>query len=175
MSMDLAACCRLAQDIAGVAVTLLAEPAQYTAFCIANQFSPIQTYLLPQQFGRSIESLSDGEILSLMDLFQIRYLFFRLNGIPMGIGPFCTEFFSLADCDRQKCSGGEQLPFCRGAEKMRRSICTSYIFRRGPWNVGRQRGMAGRKIQRYLYTGTDQKAGGCCQRRKDRLSAGKGR
>ena len=99
MSMDLAACCRLAQDIAGVAVTLLAEPAQYTAFCIANQFSPIQTYLLPQQFGRSIESLSDGEILSLMDLFQIRYLFFRLNGIPMGIGPFCTEFFSLADCD----------------------------------------------------------------------------
>ena len=99
MSMDLAACCRLAQDIAGVAVTLLAEPAQCTAFCIANQFSPIQTYLLPQQFGRSIESLSDGEVLSLMDLFQIRYLFFRLNGIPMGIGPFCTEFFSLADCD----------------------------------------------------------------------------
>ena len=98
MSMDLDSCCRLAQDILGVEITPLDNPIQQSAFCTRNQFHPAQTYLLPQQFGRMIDALPEGEILSLIDLFRVRYLFFRLQGVAVGIGPFCTEFFSLNDC-----------------------------------------------------------------------------
>lgn len=98
MSMDLDSCCRLAQDILGVEVTPLGDLIQQSAFCTRNQFHPAQTYLLPQQFDRMIRALPDREILILTDLFRVRYLFFRLKGTPVGIGPFCTEFFSLSDC-----------------------------------------------------------------------------
>ena len=98
MAMDLDSCCRLAQDILGVGVTPLADPLQQAAFCTKNQFHPSQTYLRPQQFDRMLKELPTGEILSLTDPFRIRYLFFRLQGLPVAIGPFCTEFFSLHDC-----------------------------------------------------------------------------
>lgn len=98
MAIDLDSCCRLAQDILGVDVTPLEDTVRQSAFCTRNQFHPSQTYLLPQQFGRMLSALPDGEILILTDLFRVRYLFFRLKEVPVGIGPFCTEFFSLADC-----------------------------------------------------------------------------
>ena len=98
MAMDLDSCCRLAQDILGVDVTPLDGLIQQSAFCTRNQFHPAQTYLLPQQFGRMLDTLADGEILCVVDLFRVRYLFFRLQGVPVGIGPFCTDFFSLSDC-----------------------------------------------------------------------------
>lgn len=98
MAMELDACCQLAQDILGVNVTPLTGPVQRSAFCARNQFHPAQTYLLPQQFDRMMDTLPDGEVLCVMDLFRVRYLFFRLQGVPVEIGPFCTEFFSLNDC-----------------------------------------------------------------------------
>ena len=98
MAMDLDGCCRLAQDILGVSVTPLADPVQQAAFCAKNQFHPSQTYLVPQQFDRILKQLPPGEILSLTDPFRVRYLFFRLEGVPVAIGPFCTEIFSLSDC-----------------------------------------------------------------------------
>ena len=98
MAMDLDSCCRLAQDILGVDITPLDGLIQQSAFCTRNQFHPAQTYLLPQQFSRMLDSLPEGEILCLVDLFRVRYLFFRLQDVPVGIGPFCTDFFSLSDC-----------------------------------------------------------------------------
>lgn len=99
MSMDLEAACRLAQDITGVTITPLDNVVQQAAFITKNQFHPAQRYLSKQQLSQTLASLSAGDSISFTDLFRIRYLFFRLGTVPVAIGPFCSEMFSLHDCE----------------------------------------------------------------------------
>lgn len=98
MSIDLSAACLLAQNITGVEISLLENAVQQASFCTKHQFYPAQNYLQPQALIRIFAAMPHGEILSLTDLFRVRYLFFRLRDVPVGIGPFCTESFSLQDC-----------------------------------------------------------------------------
>ncbi len=98
MAIDLASACLLAQDITSVTVSPLESATQQAAFCTKNQFYPAQSYLQPQALRRIFASLPHGEILSLTDLFRVRYLFLFLGEIPVEIGPFCTELFSQQDC-----------------------------------------------------------------------------
>lgn len=98
--MDLLECCKLAQDITHVPVTCLETAADRAEFCAQHQFHPMQEYLLPHTMELFLESLSEHEIVSMTDLFRVKMLFFRINGVPLVVGPFCTEFFSLNDCER---------------------------------------------------------------------------
>lgn len=99
MAIDLESACRLAQDITSVSITPLDSIVQQAAFTAKNQFHPSQRYLSPQQLSRTITSLAPGEALMMTDLFRVRYLFFRLGTVPVGVGPFCTEMFSHRDCE----------------------------------------------------------------------------
>ena len=98
--MDLLECCKLAQDITRVPVTTLQTAVERAEFCAQHQFHPLQEYLLPHMMELFLESVSEHEIVSITDIFHIRMFFFRLNAIPVVVGPFCTEFFSLTDCER---------------------------------------------------------------------------
>ena len=98
--MDLLECCKLTQDITRVPVTRLETAADRAEFCAQHQFHPMQEYLLPHTMELFLESISEHEIVSLTDLFQIKMLFFRIGTVPLVVGPFCTEFFSLNDCER---------------------------------------------------------------------------
>lgn len=98
--MDLLECCKLTQDITRVPITCLETAAARAEFCAQHQFHPMQEYLLPHTMELFLESVSDHEIVNVTDLFQIKMLFFRIGTIPLVVGPFCTEFFSLNDCER---------------------------------------------------------------------------
>lgn len=98
--MDLLEYCKLAQDITRVPVTCLETAADRAEFCAQYQFHPMQEYLLPHTMELFLESLSEHEIVSMTDLFRVKMLFFRIGTIPLVVGPFCTEFFSLNDCER---------------------------------------------------------------------------
>lgn len=98
--MDLLECCKLTQDITRVPVTRLETAADRAEFCAQHQFHPMQEYLLPHTMELFLESLSAHEIVSMTDLFRVKMLFFRIGTVPLVIGPFCTEFFSLNDCER---------------------------------------------------------------------------
>ena len=97
--MTLVECCKLAQDITRVPITILQTAVERAEFCSQHQFHPIQEYLLPHNIEFFLEGLSSNEIVSVTDLFQLKLLFFRVNSVPVAIGPFCTEFFSLNDCE----------------------------------------------------------------------------
>lgn len=98
--MTLVECCKLAQDITCVPITILQTAVERAEFCSHHQFHPIQEYLLPHNIELFLEGLSSNEIVSVTDLFQLKLLFFRVSSVPVAIGPFCTEFFSLNDCER---------------------------------------------------------------------------
>ena len=97
--MTLTECCKLAQDIARVPITILQTAVGRAEFCAQHQFHPIQEYLLPPRIELLLEGISSNEIVSVTDLFQMKLLFFRVGTVPVVIGPFCTEFFSLNDCE----------------------------------------------------------------------------
>ncbi len=98
--MNLLECCKLAQDITHIPITCLENAADRANFCVQHQFHPMQEYLLPHTMELFLESLSAHEIVSMTDLFRVKMLFFRIGTVPLVIGPFCTEFFSLNDCER---------------------------------------------------------------------------
>ena len=97
--MTLSECCELAQDIARVPITILQTTVGRAEFCAQHQFHPIQEYLLPHRIELLLEGINSNEIVSVTDLFQIKLLFFRMGTVPVVVGPFCTEFFSLNDCE----------------------------------------------------------------------------
>lgn len=97
--MTLIECCKLIQDITRISITILESPTERAEFCSRYQFHPIQEYLLPHNIELLLEGLSSSEIISVTDLFHLKLLFFRVGSIPVVIGPFCTEFFSLNDCE----------------------------------------------------------------------------
>ena len=46
-----------------------------------------------------LEGLSENETVCVTDPFHIKTLFFRIGSVPLVLGPFCTEFYSLNDCE----------------------------------------------------------------------------
>lgn len=96
--MTLSECCALAQDISHLPLTQLETAVQRAEFCSDWQFHPMQQLLLPQKLKSALADLGSGEILSVTDLFQIRFLFCRVGGVPLAAGPFCSEFFTHNDC-----------------------------------------------------------------------------
>lgn len=97
--MTLSECCELAQDVTRVPITSLETTADCAEFCALHQFHPMQEYLLPNNMKRFLDSISNNEIVSITDLFRVKTLFFRLGTVPLVVGPFCSEFFSLNDCE----------------------------------------------------------------------------
>lgn len=96
--MILAEACRLLQDLTEVCVTPLANMEDLVVFCERHRFHPAQEYLLPDALQRLFASFSPREVMMALDHFQVRFVFFSVEGTPVAIGPFCTEFFSLNDC-----------------------------------------------------------------------------
>lgn len=97
--MTLSECCKLAQDMTHIPITPLETVADCAEFCALHQFHPMQEYLLPRTMERFLESISEKEIVSIIDLFRVKMLFFRIGTVPLAVGPFCSEFFSLNDCE----------------------------------------------------------------------------
>ncbi|HIV50361.1 MAG TPA: helix-turn-helix transcriptional regulator [Candidatus Faecalibacterium intestinipullorum] len=97
--MNLEEGCALAQEITRVPITRLETAPQRADFCSAHQFHPAQDYLLPQALELLLAELAPGEILSTLDLFRVRFLFCKIQDVPLAVGPFCTEFFSQNDCE----------------------------------------------------------------------------
>lgn len=97
--MTLKECCDFAQDMMRIPITRLGTTAERADFCALHQFHPMQEYLLPHTMELFLERLTFNEIVSVTDLFRVRMLFFRVGSVPLVVGPFCTEFFSLNDCE----------------------------------------------------------------------------
>lgn len=91
--------CALARDLTGVPFTLLEGDTAIPAFCALHQFHPAQRYLLPQSLARLVRELSPDEVLATADIFRVRFLLFTLGEAPVAVGPFCSELFSLSDCE----------------------------------------------------------------------------
>lgn len=97
--MTLWECCALAQDISHLPLTVLETAAQRAEFCGTWQFHPMQQLLLPQRLASVLAGVAEGEALAVTDLFQVRFLFCRIGGMPVAAGPFCSEFFTHNDCE----------------------------------------------------------------------------
>lgn len=97
--MILNECCALAQDMTRIPITVLQTPTDCMLFCTQYQFHPLQEYLLPHTMELFLEGLSENETVCVTDPFHIKTLFFRIGSVPLVLGPFCTEFYSLNDCE----------------------------------------------------------------------------
>lgn len=97
--MTLEECCALARGLTRVPVTCLQTAADRAAFCGTHQFHPMQEYLLPQVLETLLDGVLPGEVVLARDLFGVRFAFCRIDHVPLAVGPFCTEFFSLNDCE----------------------------------------------------------------------------
>lgn len=97
--MTLNECCALAQDMTRIPITVLQTPTDCMLFCTQYQFHPLQEYLLPRTMELFLEGLSENETVCVTDPFHIKTLFFRIGSVPLVLGPFCTEFYSLNDCE----------------------------------------------------------------------------
>lgn len=97
--MTLNECCALAQDMTRIPITVLQTSTDCTLFCTQYQFHPLQEYLLPHTMKLFLEGLSENETVCVTDPFHIKTLFFRIGSVPLVLGPFCTEFYSLNDCE----------------------------------------------------------------------------
>ena len=97
--MTLHECCALAQDMTRIPITVLQTSADCMLFCTQYQFHPLQEYLLPHTMKLFLEGLSENEMVCVTDPFHIKTLFFRIGSVPLVLGPFCTEFYSLNDCE----------------------------------------------------------------------------
>lgn len=97
--MTLHECCALAQDMTRIPITVLQTSTDCMLFCTQYQFHPLQEYLLPHTMKLFLEGLSENETVCVTDPFHIKTLFFRIGSVPLVLGPFCTEFYSLHDCE----------------------------------------------------------------------------
>lgn len=97
--MTLHECCALAQDMTRIPITVLQTSTDCMLFCTQYQFHPLQEYLLPHTMKLFLEGLSENEMVCVTDPFHIKTLFFRIGAVPLVLGPFCTEFYSLNDCE----------------------------------------------------------------------------
>ena len=97
--MTLNECCALAQDMTRIPITVLQTSTDCMLFCTQYQFHPLQEYLLPHIMKLFLEGLSENETVCVTDPFHIKTLFFRIGSVPLVLGPFCTEFYSLNDCE----------------------------------------------------------------------------
>lgn len=97
--MTLNECCALAQDMTRIPITVLQTSTDCILFCTQYQFHPLQEYLLPRTMALFLEGLSENETVCVTDPFHIKTLFFRIGSVPLVLGPFCTEFYSLNDCE----------------------------------------------------------------------------
>lgn len=97
--MTLHECCALAQDMIRIPITVLQSSTDCMLFCTQYQFHPLQEYLLPHTMKLFLEGLSENETVCVTDPFHIKTLFFRIGSVPLVLGPFCTEFYSLNDCE----------------------------------------------------------------------------
>lgn len=97
--MTLHECCALAQDMTRIPITVLQTSTDCMLFCTQYQFHPLQEYLLPHTMKLFLEGLSENETVCVTDPFHIKTLFFRIGSVPLVLGPFCTEFYSLNDCE----------------------------------------------------------------------------
>lgn len=97
--MTLHECCALAQDMTRIPITALQTSTDCMLFCTQYQFHPLQEYLLPHTMKLFLEGLSENEMVCVTDPFHIKTLFFRIGSVPLVLGPFCTEFYSLNDCE----------------------------------------------------------------------------
>lgn len=97
--MTLHECCALAQDMTRIPITVLQSSTDCMLFCTQYQFHPLQEYLLPHTMKLFLEGLSENETVCVTDPFHIKTLFFRIGSVPLVLGPFCTEFYSLNDCE----------------------------------------------------------------------------
>lgn len=97
--MTLHECCALAQDMIRIPITVLQTSTDCMLFCTQYQFHPLQEYLLPHTMKLFLEGLSENETVCVTDPFHIKTLFFRIGSVPLVLGPFCTEFYSLHDCE----------------------------------------------------------------------------
>ena len=97
--MTLNECCALAQDMTRIPITVLQTSTDCMLFCTQYQFHPLQEYLLPHTMKLFLEGLSENETVCVTDPFHIKTLFFRIGSVPLVLGPFCTEFYSLNDCE----------------------------------------------------------------------------
>lgn len=89
--------CALTADIAGIPFTILENFRQCEDFCRKNQFHSRQDYLEPYVLEVMLDEMDSTEIVCTNDVFQIHYIFCRVEKQALVVGPYCTESFGEND------------------------------------------------------------------------------
>lgn len=90
--------CDFFSDLTSLTVTSLAGEESVQTFCKQNCFSSIQNYLQPELFNGMVHSLAEREMLHLVDHFGLHLLFFRIDGEPLVVGPYCVDILTVEEC-----------------------------------------------------------------------------
>lgn len=89
--------CALTADIAGIPFTILENFRQCEDFCRKNQFHSRQDYLEPYVLEVMLDEMDSTEIVCTNDVFQIHFIFCRVEKQALVVGPYCTESFGEND------------------------------------------------------------------------------
>ena len=94
--MELHDACRFLETLRGVSVTAAPEKDELEQFCRKARFHRIQRHLFPHELTDLISSAAEGELISLVDEFQVRLLLGRIQGEAFIYGPYrCEELSTL--------------------------------------------------------------------------------
>lgn len=84
-------------DLFRLPVTVLDSAERRAEFCGEHPFHAAQEYLQPAALDRLLGSLAERELLCLTDMFQIRFIFCLVGGVPLALGPYCCEQLTEED------------------------------------------------------------------------------
>lgn len=94
--MNLQDACRFLETLRGVSVLAAPEQDRLERFCQRVRFHRIQRHLFPEELTGLMNTVSEGELVSLMDELQVRLLLGRACGEAFVYGPYrCEELSTL--------------------------------------------------------------------------------
>ena len=94
---DLAAYCKLLEDVTEVPITVAEGSESLADFCRKYRFHRVQSYLTPEALSALIEQTEELGSLSVTDALQIRIQLGRAGGQTFFVGPYCCESLTTLD------------------------------------------------------------------------------
>lgn len=94
---NMTAICSFFQNLMSIPIQTLDCDKEIEIFYKKYCFSSIQCYLHPEQICGLLANVAQRNILHVIDQFRLNFLFFRLNGSLLAIGPYCTDVHSVVD------------------------------------------------------------------------------
>jgi AraC-like DNA-binding protein len=85
-------------DVISLPITVLSEIPQFDQLQRQYQFHAQQKYLSAASLQSLFASLTETNILLIDDMYQIHFILAIVSGVPVVLGPYCTEMLTQADC-----------------------------------------------------------------------------